>query len=84
MARPSPHEHAPLRVAVARFLRPLASGDFAWVIYTRTLIRAGIYCLEHLDEMRAEVGLEPLYLYLERGKRMDKRGDQASPWTPPT
>lgn len=36
MARPSRHEHAPLRVAVARFLRPLASGDFAWGIYTRT------------------------------------------------
>ena len=45
MARPSPREHEPLRVAVAGFLRPLASGDFAWVIYTRTLITAGIYCI---------------------------------------
>lgn len=45
MAPAPPRERAPLLAAVARFLRPLASGDFAWVIYTRTMVTAGIYCV---------------------------------------
>jgi MFS family permease len=40
-----PRHPEPLAAAVARFLRPLASGDFAWVIYTRTMVTAGIYCV---------------------------------------
>ena len=35
----------PFREEVADFLRPLHSGDFAWVIATRTFITAGIYTL---------------------------------------
>lgn len=43
---PVPRE-APLppREAIARFLEPLRRGDFAWVVYTRTFITAGIYCV---------------------------------------
>ena len=33
----------PRREAIARFLAPLRGGDFAWVVYTRTFITAGIY-----------------------------------------
>jgi MFS family permease len=40
-----PRAPVPLATAVADFLRPLARGDFAWVIYTRTLITAGIFCV---------------------------------------
>lgn len=45
--RPSPvlREPAPLGQAIKRFLRPLSTGDFAWVIYTRTAVTAGIYCV---------------------------------------
>lgn len=35
----------PFRMAVATFLAPLRGGDFAWVIYTRTMVTAGIFCL---------------------------------------
>lgn len=35
----------PLAVAARRFLAPLRSGDFAWVIYTRMAVTAGIYCV---------------------------------------
>ena len=31
--------------ALAEFLAPLRGGDFAWVIYTRTSVTAGIYCV---------------------------------------
>src|SRR3984893_3405399 len=33
------------RAALAAFLAPLRGGDFAWVIYTRTMVTAGIWCL---------------------------------------
>ena len=35
----------PFREALAEFIRPLHTGDFAWVIATRTFITAGIYTL---------------------------------------
>jgi MFS family permease len=39
----APHpEPAPLRRRVADFLRPLAGGDFAWVVATRLVVTAGI------------------------------------------
>lgn len=45
-SRPRPHgPRLPVRTALGRFLRPLAGGDFAWVIYTRTMITAGIWCV---------------------------------------
>jgi MFS family permease len=40
-----PRRSVPTRTAVAEFLAPLRSGDFAWVIYTRTMVTAGIWCL---------------------------------------
>lgn len=45
MGPAAPRQPETLAAAVARFLRPLASGDFAWVIYTRTMVTAGIYCV---------------------------------------
>ena len=44
-APPPERAPVPFRSAVARFVVPLRSGDFAWVIYTRTMITAGIFCL---------------------------------------
>jgi MFS family permease len=38
-------EAEPFVARARRFLRPLAGGDFAWVIYTRTMITAGIWCI---------------------------------------
>jgi MFS-type transporter involved in bile tolerance (Atg22 family) len=40
---PGPRSGGPLWPAVVRFLRPLRGGDFAWVIYTRTMVTAGIF-----------------------------------------
>ena len=36
---------ARLGATLRQFLRPLAGGDFSWVIYTRTAVTAGIYCV---------------------------------------
>jgi MFS family permease len=38
----APHGTLPLRRRVAEFLRPLARGDFAWVVATRLVVTAGI------------------------------------------
>jgi MFS family permease len=44
--RPLPaRRREPLLKAVSAFLRPLSGGDFAWVIYTRTMVTAGIWCV---------------------------------------
>ena len=40
-----PRVREPILARVAGFLRPLTKGDFAWVIYTRTMITAGVYCV---------------------------------------
>jgi MFS family permease len=42
---PPPRSALPPLAAVARFLKPLRTGDFAWVIYTRMMVTAGIWCL---------------------------------------
>jgi MFS family permease len=42
---PPPRSALPARAAISAFLAPLRSGDFAWVIYTRTMVTAGIWCL---------------------------------------
>jgi MFS family permease len=39
---PAPAAPEPLRRRVAAFLRPLAGGDFAWVVATRLVVTAGI------------------------------------------
>ncbi|HEX6548150.1 MAG TPA: MFS transporter [Candidatus Dormibacteraeota bacterium] len=44
-ARPVPPragDPTPLPVAVREFLRPLWSGDFGWVVFTRTMVTAGV------------------------------------------
>nr|MDQ6920837.1 MFS transporter [Candidatus Dormibacteraeota bacterium] len=43
--RATPRVALPTRAALAAFLAPLRGGDFAWVIYTRTMVTAGIWCL---------------------------------------
>lgn len=38
-----PRERGPFWPAVKKFFAPLASGDFAWVVFTRLMITAGIW-----------------------------------------
>ncbi len=39
---PPPRERMPLRAAIHEFFRPMLGGDFAWVIFTRFFVSAGI------------------------------------------
>lgn len=39
---PPPRQHLPLVAAVHEFFRPMLGGDFAWVIFTRFFVSAGI------------------------------------------
>src|SRR5262249_54154008 len=50
----------PLGATVAEFLRPLHEGDFAWVIFTRLMISAGItVILYNLHNFFRDVVLDP-------------------------
>jgi MFS family permease len=39
---PPPRQHMPLLAAIHEFFRPMLGGDFAWVIFTRFFVSAGI------------------------------------------
>jgi len=39
---PPPRQHLPLQAAIHEFFRPMLGGDFAWVIFTRFFVSAGI------------------------------------------
>jgi len=60
MAPVAPHPRRPLGEAIREFLRPLHEGDFAWVVFTRLMISAGITAvLYNLHNFFRDVVLTP-------------------------
>jgi MFS family permease len=56
----APHPRRTLGEAVSEFLRPLHEGDFAWVVFTRLMISAGITAvLYNLHNFFRDVVLTP-------------------------
>ncbi|HXD81570.1 MAG TPA: MFS transporter [Candidatus Acidoferrum sp.] len=56
----APHPRRSLAEAISEFLRPLHEGDFAWVVFTRLMISAGITAvLYNLHNFFRDVVLTP-------------------------